>query len=134
MDQHLFNHLYEILKRLSDDCEDAIKPNQCILELTKESTTYRFRIPEAPRRHVVAWGHLRPSGSKKRGVNKPCVTVGVYAGSLDIKQPPFSSYYNPTASWGSKGMGEVQAVISEVGDTSYQLILKALIQASKAAL
>jgi len=134
MDQNLFNHLWGILKRLSEDCEGAITPNQCILELTKESATYRFRIPQAPRRHIVAWGHLRPSGSKKRGVNKPCVTVGVYAGSLDIKHPPFSNYYNPTGNWGSKGMGEVQAAICGVGDTSYQLILRALIQASKAAL
>jgi len=134
MDQNLFNHLWGILTRLSEDCENAIKPNHCVLELTRESTTYRFRIPEAPKRHVVAWGHLRPGGSKKRGIDKPCVTVGVYAGSLDVRKPPFSNYYNPTGNWGPKGMGEVQAAICEVGDTNYKIILQALIQASKAAL
>jgi len=134
MDQNLFNCLWGILKRLSEDCENAIKPNHCVLELTKGGTAYRFRIPEAPRRHVVAWGHLRPGGSKKRGINEPCVTVGVYAGSLDVKKPPFSNYYCPTGNYGPKGKGEVQAAICGVGDKSYKVILKALIQASEAAL
>ena len=134
MDQNLFNHLYGMLARLSEDCEAAIKPSQCMLEETRERKGFHFRIPEAPRKHVVAWGHLRPGGSRKRGVNKPCVTVGVYAGSLDVKQPPFSNYYNPAGNYSSKGMGEIQAPISETGETSYQIILKALIQASRAAL
>lgn len=66
------------------------------------------------------------------GVSKPCVTVGVYAGSLDIKQPPFLNFFEPEANYGPKGLGEVQAAISEVDSVNYRLILKALIQASKA--
>lgn len=132
MNEELFTVLWGILKRLSEDCEKAIQPGQCILESTRQGSAYHFRVPNRSRRQIVAWGHLRPGGSTVLGISKPCVTVGVYAGSLEIKQPPFSSYYHPNANWGPKGLGEVQAAICEADDTNYRLILKALIQASKA--
>ena len=132
MDRELFDSLWGILTRLAQDCEQAIQPDQCILEETRGGSAYHFRIPKRSGKQVVAWAHLRPGGSTKLGVSKPCVTVGVYAGSLNIKQPPYSNYFHPNANYVKNGPGEIQAAICKVNDDNYRLILKAIVEAAKA--
>ena len=131
MNQEMSVSLWGTLKKIAEDCEEAIKPNSCILEETKEGTAYHFMVPNNSRRQIIAWGHLRPGGSNKLGVNEPCVTVHVYAGLLNIIKPPFSNHFYPKANYGKKGKGEVQFAIRKVGDENYRLALKALIETSK---
>lgn len=133
MNQQQFSFLWGILRRLAEDCESTIQPAKCILELTKKGTAYHFRIPNArSRRQVIAWASLMPNGSRKFGISQPCVIVAVWARPLDVTRPPFSEYFHPTANWGAKGSGEVQAAICEVNDASYRVIVRALTEASRA--